>query len=144
MRLRIMRTYPLLAAVLLAPTLAFGQNFEPFDASQTWDVPAGVTEVYVHAIGGGGGGGRDQGEGAGGAGGGAYCGGSFTVPEGSTLDIVIGPGGPGRTGSAGTGDSGGTTTVTVMGGALLVSAAGGAGGQTDSGGVGGAAGGVRQ
>ena len=68
---------------------------ETFTSSDTWTVPAGVTEITVEAWGAGGGGGNRTSNGyAGGGGGGAYSRSAVAVSSGQSSYIVtIGQGG---------------------------------------------------
>lgn len=92
-----------------------------YDSSGSWNVPAGVTQIYVQAWGGGGGGGGASASVAGSGGGaGAYASAFFTVSSGS-LAVTIGGGGLGGNGTAGT--AGNATSL-----AALISAGGGTGG----------------
>lgn len=106
-----------------------------FIASDTWVVPAGVTQVRAILIGAGGAGGAGQdthptlnSPGAGG-GGGAGClaihSGLVTTPA-ETLTITVGTDGIGGSGAGGTG--GASSVSTVVGGWSSVSAPGGVGG----------------
>ena len=52
---------------------AWGQTTVPFTSSGTWTVPAGVTQITLHGIGGGGGGGSVSRDNGGAAGGGGSC-----------------------------------------------------------------------
>lgn len=101
------------------------------------EIPLGVEEVTIAAIGGGGGGGSDRNalEGAGGGGGGAYCGAVFEVTPGQTLTGAVGAGGAGAT-SNGSGIGGAASSVSGADVSGLV-ATGGAGGAGDAGGAGG-------
>ena len=100
-------------------------------------VPAGVTQITIAAWGGGGGGGSGA-NGAGG-GGGAYCGQSFTVTPGETLNIVVGAGGAGgyyvfpppQSDALGTdvpAQDGGASTVSSSSSGINLSVGGGKGG----------------
>lgn len=156
--------YEIVAADLLVAFLMFsatnasgtatrriGMRSEVFTASGTWQVPAGVTTLYVLAYGGGGGGGAANTYGGGGGGGGALkTGNGVSVTPGETVTVVIGAGG-------GPGVAGGNTTGTVLVGTITASGgsagiagsglgqgAGGAGGTTSktfAGGTGGGGGG---
>jgi hypothetical protein len=110
----------------------------------TWPVPAGTSEMMIHAFGGGGsgaGGNTSSGQRLGGGGGGGYC---FKHHKGvidSTLNITIGAGGAAVTSGAGgtAGNNGGNTTVvgTALG---TLNANGGSGAPTSgAGGAGGTA-----
>jgi len=129
--------------LLCLPGLAAAADcFNGPNASGVCTVPAGVTQVTIHAIGGGGGGGRDfnsaaNGSGAGGGGGGSYCGGTFPIPGGTDLQILVGEGGPGALNVSG-GSAGGISGVQWGGNAVV--AAGGSGGEAATYGNGGSTG----
>lgn len=79
-------------------------------STQTWNVPAGVSYIWVIACGGGGGGGAGTGGVVGGGGQGAPLGETaIPVTPSGTLSITIGAAGTGSTGS--NGGVGGTTIV---------------------------------
>jgi hypothetical protein len=107
----------------------YGTNVQTFDASGTWTKPATGSMACIRVWGGGcGGDRRTTTTTARGGGGGGYN--EITVPLaslGSTVTVTVGAGGAGRTGSAGDGSAGGTTTF----GALL----GASGGLPDSSGT---------
>lgn len=109
------------ASQLTSLPVPFG-NMQVFNASGTFNVPAGVTKVFVQAWGaGGGGGGGTVLAAGGGGGGGAYGAGFVTVSAGSSVTVTIGTGGA----------AGGAGAVGTVGGASTfgaISAAGGAGG----------------
>lgn len=96
--------------------------------SQTWVVPAGVTNVSILVVAGGGGGGGTSDRTAGGGGGGGFiCNANFAVTPGQSLTITVGAGGGGG-GSGSAGTSGGNSvfgTLTAIGG-------GGGGGASSS------------
>ncbi len=108
-----------------------------FTATGTFNVPAGVAEVWGKGWGGGGGGGAGTATGScgGGGGGGGYFEFLASVTPAQVLNITIGSGGAGAT-SISAGTSGGTTTVAISGGATLASSAGGTGGSSSSSGTG--------
>lgn len=122
------------AFVQSAATSVHGK--QKFTSNGTFTVPAGVTTIYVTAVGGGGGGAigsMDINGGGGGGGGAATYMQPFTVTAGSSHAITVGSGGAGNTGGAG-----GTGGITSVG--TLVTCAGGVGGAIN--GAGGAAGGA--
>jgi hypothetical protein len=93
----------------------------------TWVVPAGVTRIRVHVIGGGGGGGTGHATFVGGAGGGGggYGREDMNVTPGATLAGVVGSGGAGGPVNTTTaGSNGGTTTFNST-----IQATGGGGGE---------------
>ena len=106
------RSISMAALVLLSAQLTSGQvprhGIEEFDASGTFEVPTGVTEIVVElwGAGGGGGGGRSAGLGAGpggsggGGGSGAYVRAIVPVKGGETYSLIIGAGGRGGTGES--------------------------------------------
>ncbi|MFC1678464.1 hypothetical protein ACFLZ9_01860, partial [Patescibacteria group bacterium] len=119
--------------------------------SDTFNVPAGVTEVTIKVWGGGGGGGAGGSSGSGGSGGGGgFASSSIAVIEGQTLDIHVGGGGGQGTvaGNAGAGGGGGgRSEVSRIGTTLVMAGAGGGGGGGDdssatAGGAGGPGGGT--
>jgi len=81
------RTQPQLVATSNVATVV-----QRFTISNTWTVPAGVTQVEALVVGGGGGGGNGTGGGGGGAGGVVYSS-ALTVTPGATLTIGVGSGG---------------------------------------------------
>lgn len=99
----------------------------------TWACPAGVTTIYVEAIGGGGGGKGTIGNAGGGGGGGGAFAAREAVPvtPGTVYTFVVGAGG-------GEGLAGGDSTFTGDSSTQVV-AKGGSGGTDPSGGAGGAA-----
>ena len=117
-----------------------------FLSGGTFNVPAGISTVWVSGSGGGGGGGKTSSTtgaaGSGGAGGGSgqgVIGQTITVTPSEAITVTIGSGGTG--GTSGSGSAGGSTTF----GAYLTLAGGGGGGAGVSGnvsGAGGAAGGA--
>src|SRR6266487_2575555 len=101
------------AALLVLPArLTSGQvprhGIQEFNASATFEVPKGVTEIVVElwGAGGGGAGGRSAGLGAGpggsggGGGSGAYVRAIVPVKGGETYSVIIGAGGRGGTGES--------------------------------------------
>ena len=104
----------------------YGTNVETFNTSGTWTKPAVGSMARIQVWGGGSGGDRrTTTTNARGGGGGGYN--EITVPLASldsTVTVTVGAGGAGRTGSAGDGSAGGTSTF----GALL----GASGGLPDS------------
>lgn len=89
-----------------------------FSANGTFDVPLGITKVYLTMIGGGGGGGGGVASGAGGGSGAFKINHPFTVTPGGSYTVTVGSGGNG--GSSGNpGSNGGTSSfdsVSVQGG----------------------------
>jgi len=88
-----------------------------FNCDDTWDIPEGLIDFSVFAIGGGGGGG--MGSTAGGGGGGGIASTSvastspFGIPAGNSLNIKVGIGGPGAPTVNIRGISGGNSEVTA-------------------------------
>lgn len=130
-------------------TLQGGSGSQAFSNTtpDTWDVPAGVTELEIKAwgAGGGGGGGGTATAGAAGGGGGFAHGSAISVTPGETLDIIVGGGGGlgvGQTGAGDGGGGGGETRVTRQTGTvdLVIAGGGGGGGGGDNGGSASAAG----
>lgn len=133
-------------------TLPAPPSEETFSApgTDTFVVPAGISEITVKLWGAGGGGGAgDGGVGADGGGGGfATC--TLAVTPGETLDVHVGGGGGGgATGSAAGegGGGGGRSEISRSGSGLCIAGAGGGGGGGDDnsngpGGAGGAGGGT--
>jgi len=111
--------------------------------SGTDTVPTGATQVVIEVTAGGGGGslGSATNGGAGGGGGG-YAIKTIAVTGGNTLSYAVGAAGALRTGSAGAGNPGSSSTVsgTVSGGSVSISSTGGGGGGGS--GIGGAGGGA--
>lgn len=97
----------------------YGSNVQTFDASGTWTKPATGSMARIQVWGGGGGGGRQATTTtAVGGGGGGYN--ETTVPLSSlasTETVTVGAGGVGRTGTAGNGTVGGTSTFGTLLGA---------------------------
>lgn len=127
-------------------------GFQIFDASGTFTVPAGVTEVLITAVAGGGGGGGgaanpDADAGAGGGAGQSIIDYSVTgLTPSADITVTVGDGGTGGA-SASDGTDGGDTAlagyITVNGGGKGIRGLGGAGGSTAIGtaaGVGGSGG----
>lgn len=106
-------------------------------SSQTYNVPAGVTALFIRAVGGGGGGGGAQTNGndyAAGGGGGAGEYGEFWVTSlASSYAITIGVAGAAGASSGGAGGSGGSTIIAGVG---SVAGGGGGGGRPASGNLG--------
>tara|TARA_R110000782_G_scaffold5224_1_gene18105 strand:+ start:2466 stop:3431 length:966 start_codon:yes stop_codon:yes gene_type:complete len=103
-----LRTAQAFAGLAITPT------YEQFLTSGTWTKPAGVTWVYVEAIGGGAGGTNSTGVGdirSGGGGGGFNDGLLLASTVGATESVTIGAGGAGgANGSPNTGASGAVTS----------------------------------
>lgn len=97
----------------------YGTNVQTFDASGTWTKPATGSMARIQVWGGGSGGDRRTTTTTtrGGCGGGYN---EITVPLASldsTVTVTVGAGGAGRTGSAGDGSAGGTSTFGALMGA---------------------------
>lgn len=91
----------------------------------TWTVPAGVTSVDVLVVGGGGGGGRRHG--AGGGAGGLIFEENYEVNSGENINISVGQGGVGATGTGAQATNGENSSFNN-----LIAIGGGAGGQWDN------------
>lgn len=109
---------------------AWGQTeTQPFTSSQTWTVPAGVTQITIHGIGGGGGGGNAHYGAAGGGGGGAYDENTISVTPGQVLYITVGA-------SVGAATNGNASKVgSTSGGNDYLNANGGSAGTNGSGNI---------
>jgi len=109
-----------------------------FTSSGTFDVPIGITTIYVSGSGGGGGGGRGY-QDKGGGGGAAGCmKAPVTVTAEQTLTITIGSGGAaGANGGNNNGTAGGDTTITGTGVSVTFGGGGGGRGGSSTGGSGG-------
>lgn len=106
----------------------------------TWQAPAGVTEITVSAIaGGGGGGGRSYWGwgGAGGGGGGAFASANISIVPGNTYNLVVGAAGSGGAAGNNDGDTGGDS---YFDDGSVILAKGGLGGDGGAGGAGGTGG----
>ncbi|WP_100613076.1 PQQ-dependent sugar dehydrogenase, partial [Confluentibacter lentus] len=103
---------------------------QTYTNSDTYTVPAGVTQIYVQAWGAGGGGSDRSGNGADGGNGGAGGGfraGFLSVSPGDIVTITVGARGNGATdGNGNDGSAGGNTIVTHSSGSITAN--GGAGG----------------
>lgn len=105
---------------------------QTFTASGTFNVPTGVTKVFLTGCGGGGGGGGVMGSNNGAQNGGGGGSGytvirrAVTVTPGASITVTVGGGG--GAGSPGSGGTGGTTSF----GALLSISGGGGGGGTNA------------
>ncbi len=94
-----------------------GTTIIRFTCDDTWEIPAGLTEFSVFAIGGGGGGG--MGSTAGGGGGGGIASttvtstSQFGMPAGNSLNIQVGTGGAGASTVNVKGGNGGSSSVTA-------------------------------
>lgn len=100
------------ASIVMRPRLVVTEA-----GSDTWEVPAGVTQILVRLWGAGGGGGYTSigtgGDHGGGGGGGGYAERYFTVVPGSTCSYTVGSGGNGKDSSSdGDGAAGGETSFT--------------------------------
>lgn len=100
-------------------------SYDGSSNNNTWTVPTGVTSVELLVVGGGGGGAiNSNGNGRSGGGGGAYYTASYSVTPDDTLNVAVGAGGTGGTGSSSrNGATGGnslfgtgSTTVIAYGG----------------------------
>ena len=122
--------------LVMIPSASVGATTqtEEFTESDAFIVPAGVTEITVHAWGGGGAGGGSTSAGGGsarggaGGGGGAYASSTLTVGPGQELQVVIGIGGTGVTGDDGSSGSPSFVGFDTNPDNALVRAAGGSGG----------------
>jgi hypothetical protein len=107
---------------------------EEFSESDTFVVPAGVTKITVEAWGSGGAGGGStnagwfSARGGAGGGGGAYASSTLTVEPGQELQVVIGAGGTGVSGTSGNAGSPSFVGPNTDPDNALVRAAGGSGG----------------
>lgn len=142
--LSVLRQAGLIAPLVFAPALAFGDNFsEP--GTTNFVVPPNVFQVTLVAVGGGGHGGFGGVErsGGGGGGGGSCILTDYSVTPGQTLAVTVGAGGTsGNTGAGGGSyvDNGEPSGVQGSTGGWLVRAAGGNG--VDTGATGGGPGGA--
>ncbi|SEP80285.1 beta strand repeat-containing protein [Flavobacterium urocaniciphilum] len=127
--------------LVLFPFIGFSQTTEPYTTSGSWTVPTGVTSVKVDIWGGGGGGGGSNVNKDGGSGGGsgAYVTRTVTVTPGAVIPFTIGTGGAGGGAAAGTGVTGGNSTITIGGFTLTANGGTGGGGNEGAIGTGGAA-----
>ena len=114
------------------PAYNIGKNYQIITTTgtTTFNVPSGVTKLYVRLVGGGGGSGgvvsTASGAAAGGGGGGEYAEGFIDVTGTSSIPVSVGVGG---TAGANTGTNGGNGATTGFGiGALYMDARGGTGG----------------
>ncbi|MGM0947189.1 MAG: PKD-like domain-containing protein [Bacteroidota bacterium] len=97
-----------------------GTTIIRFICDDVWEIPEGLIEFSVYAVGGGGGGGRSGGVSgtAGGGGGGGFASTTVTsnaqngISAGNSLDIKVGQGGPGSSSVNNTGENGDDTEVT--------------------------------
>lgn len=113
-------------------------GFQTFTQTTTFQVPAGITQLYVQLWGGGGGGGSNRcGLPGGGGGSGGYVSATIAVVPGEQLELIIGNGGaPDQTnggcncGCDPNGLPGGVTKITRLGSStdILIATGGGGGG----------------
>ncbi|WP_297338075.1 glycine-rich domain-containing protein [Algoriphagus sp.] len=93
-----------------------GTTIIRFTCDDVWEVPEGLVEFTIHAIGAGGGGGMGQTGGGGGGGGIAsttvYSNAQYGFPAGNSLNITVGKGGDGASTPFDKGDIGDSTSVT--------------------------------
>lgn len=111
----------LILACLLSSSALFSQTtetFSPTGSNQTFNVPAGVTQVSVQAWGGGGrGGSRTSGSsGYGGGGGGAYSSGNVNVDALNSYQLFVGAGSSSNNADGGDSWFGSNTTIMAKGG----------------------------
>lgn len=78
--------------------------------AQTFVVPDGVTQVELLVVGGGGGGAQAGSGGGGGSGGEVLYWPSVPVTPGASINVIVGTGGAGRTGTTGSGTIGGASS----------------------------------
>jgi hypothetical protein len=114
-----------------------------FTSSGTFNVPAGVTQIYVQLVGAGGGSAYCSSN-CGGGGGGGFVSGMLPVTSGEALTITVGSGGYSQSSGSGTGGGGGGGSAIYRSGTMLCAAGGGGGGsyndKGDYGGGGGSSG----
>lgn len=140
------------------PAWEIGKHRQVFTGTGTFNVPVGISRVWVRLVGGGGGGGASGGvAGVGGGAAGAYAEGSVDVSATSSVKVFVGVGGSGGSGSAGgnggtsafstfmsgTGGTGGAATAnsssaggTATGGDININGQKGGAGVTNNGGAG--------
>lgn len=127
-------------ALGFTPSSSRNEQVYTAHGSFTWTVPAGVTGVYIRAVGAGGSGaGGTAAKGGGGGGAGGYTEGPLAVTPGQVLTIVVGTGGAAPSAGANDGNNGGNTTVAI-GATTYFQATGGSGGNVSSSSAGGAPG----
>jgi len=107
--------FQLLCTFATAPALPpmFGRNLIVISSSQSWTVPASVTQVYAQVWGAAGGGGASHSSGPCGGGGGDSGGYSqklCTVTPGANISVTIGAGGAGGAGNGANGVDGGSSS----------------------------------
>jgi hypothetical protein len=111
---------------------AFDLTVLIFNASTSWPVPTGVTNIGIEAWGAGGGGAAGTGSGGGGGGGGGQYGLLYLrVVTGQILNLIVGVGGQGNQAGGNRGFPGGTTSISIQSGPVLMSCVGGGGGNLD-------------
>jgi hypothetical protein len=116
-----------------APEWVNGTGYQFFSSSGTFTVPAGITRVYITAVGGGGGGNRQSsGSNSGGGGGGAaVINRPVSVTPAANITVTVGAGGAGRSGSNGAGVAGTASSFsghTAPGGGVATTSGGTGGG----------------
>lgn len=111
------------------PDQFFDLDVKIFNATALYTIPPGVRNFQLEAwAGGGGGGGGNGSEGGGGGGGGEYGFMYCRAAPGATINILIGNGGLGTNGFAGTGQNGASTSISIQGGATFMTLGGGGAG----------------
>jgi hypothetical protein len=92
-----------------------GENFEVFNSSGTFTVPAGVERIYAECWGAGGGGGYASGSNpSGGGGAGGYSAGWLNVAPGDSITATVGSGGAAGASAGSSGSAGGNTTFSPL------------------------------
>ncbi len=82
-----MKIFTSLFMILFALNATAQSGIQEFTTSGAFEVPAGVTTLFIEVVGAGGSGG---GNGTGGGGGGGYASGNYTVTPGEVFDVTIG------------------------------------------------------